>query len=204
MPQVTVLPVPPLAHETHYGRETLVFSQRPANFNEVVAQSVTHYPEKIALVFEGRRWTYRQLMDEANAFAATIHLDYGTVELTRKNGVSKGGDAFMCNGVACSKATGLTYCNVEWVNACASLPKTRLTLSGFSPLQALTRSLHFPHPAKGASPPGRSVVDGSRRDERTRDIPQSLPRSLVSAAKPTTGIQVIRAFRPLLPQLAHS
>ena len=102
----------------------------------------------------------------------------------------------MCNGVACSKATGLTYCNVEWVNACAILPKTRLTLSGFSPLQALTRSLHFPHPAKGASPPGRSVVDGSCRDERTRDIPQSLPRSLVSSAKPTTGIQVVRAFRP--------
>jgi hypothetical protein len=46
----------------------------------------------------------------------------------------------MCNGVACSKATGLTYCNIEWVNACAILLKTRLTLSGFSPLQALTRS----------------------------------------------------------------
>jgi hypothetical protein len=102
----------------------------------------------------------------------------------------------MYNGVACAKATGLTYGNVEWVNACAILPKTRLTLSGFSPFQALTRSLHFPHPAKGASPPGRSVVDGWRRDERTRDIPQSLPRSLVSSAKPTTGIQVVRAFRP--------
>jgi len=46
----------------------------------------------------------------------------------------------MCNGVACLKATGLTYYNVEWVNACAILPKTRLTLSGFSPFQALTRS----------------------------------------------------------------
>ena len=78
MPQVTVLPIPPLAHETHYGRETLVFSQRPANFNEVVAQSVARYPDKTALVFEGRRWTYRRLMDEANAFAATIHTDYGT------------------------------------------------------------------------------------------------------------------------------
>jgi len=45
----------------------------------------------------------------------------------------------MCNEVVCSKATGLTYCNIEWVNACAIWPKTRLTLSGFSPLQALTR-----------------------------------------------------------------
>ena len=119
-----------------------------------------------------------------------------SVELTRKNGDSKGGDSFRCNEAACSKATGLTYCNVEWVNACTTLPKTRLTLSGFSPFQALTRSLHVPHPAKGASPPGRSVVDGCRRDERTRDIPQSAPRSLISAGKPTTGIQVVHAFRP--------
>jgi hypothetical protein len=37
-----------------------------------------------------------------------------TVELTRKNGVSKVGDAFRCNGVAWSKATGLTYCHVAW------------------------------------------------------------------------------------------
>jgi hypothetical protein len=40
----------------------------------------------------------------------------------------------MCNEVACSNATGLTYWNVDWVNACAILPKTRLTLVGFSPL----------------------------------------------------------------------
>jgi hypothetical protein len=110
----------------------------------------------------------------------------------------------MCNEVACSKATGLTYSHFEWVNASAILPKTRLTLAGFSPLQALTRSLHFPHPATGASPPGRTVVDSSCRDERPRDTPQSLPRALVSAAKPTTGIQVVRTCRPLLPQLAHS
>jgi|GEM_PF-4104568 len=71
------------------------------------------------------------------------------MELTRKNGVSIGVDSFMCNEVACSKATGLTYCNVEWVNACAIWPKMRLTLSGFSPLQALTCSLHVPHPATG-------------------------------------------------------
>ena len=36
-----------------------------------------------------------------------------------------------------------------------------------------TRSMHFSSPAEGASPPGRSVVDDSCRDERTRDIPQS-------------------------------
>src|SRR6266568_3302946 len=54
-----------------------------------------------------------------------------------------------------------------------------------------------PSPACGGpSPPGHPVVDGWRRDERTRDIPQSLPRSLVSSAKPTTGIQVVRPVAP--------
>src|SRR5205823_3212267 len=49
-----------------------------------------------------------------------------------------------------------------------------------------------------------SRVDGWRRDERTRDTPQSLPRALVSSAKPTTGIQVERPAAPPMPQLAHS
>lgn len=34
-------------------------------------------PDRPALVFEGRRWSYRQLWDEARAFAAAIHRDYG-------------------------------------------------------------------------------------------------------------------------------
>src|SRR3989442_15861767 len=51
-------------------------------------------------------------------------------------------------------------------------------------------------PCSRSSPPGHAVVDGWRRDERTRDIPQSLPRSLVSSAKPTTGVQVVRPAAP--------
>ncbi|HEY6408650.1 MAG TPA: hypothetical protein VIY29_14385 [Ktedonobacteraceae bacterium] len=51
-------------------------------------------------------------------------------------------------------------------------------------------------PCGGSSPPGRSVVDGWRRDERTRDRPQSLLCALVSSAKPTTGIQVVRPAAP--------
>ncbi len=51
-------------------------------------------------------------------------------------------------------------------------------------------------PCGRSSPPGHAVVDGWRRDERTRDTPQSLPRALVSAAKPTTAIQVVRPAAP--------
>src|SRR5437763_1435341 len=53
-----------------------------------------------------------------------------------------------------------------------------------------------PPPCGRSSPPGHAVVDGWRRDERTRDTPQSLPRSLVSSAKPTTAIQVVRPAAP--------
>ncbi len=59
-------------------------------------------------------------------------------------------------------------------------------------------------PGGWSPPPGPSVVDGWRRDERTRDTPQSLPRALVSSAKPTTGVQVVRPAAPPLPRLAHS
>src|SRR2546426_10721674 len=53
-----------------------------------------------------------------------------------------------------------------------------------------------PPPCGRSSPPGHAVVDGWRRDERTRDTPQSLPRALVSSAKPTTAVQVVRPAAP--------
>ncbi len=70
----------------------------------------------------------------------------------------------------------------------------------------LTRkgTVRFPHPACGrSSPPGHAVACGRHRDERTRDIPQSLLEMLVSSAKPTTGMQVVRPTAPV-PRLAHS
>src|SRR2546423_12196432 len=51
-------------------------------------------------------------------------------------------------------------------------------------------------PCGRSSPPGHAVVDGWRRDERTRDTPQSLPRALVSSAKPTPAVQVVRSAAP--------
>src|SRR5207249_4304480 len=47
-------------------------------------------------------------------------------------------------------------------------------------------------PSPLPSPPGRTVVNGWRRDERTTDIPQNHLGSLVSSAQPTTGVQVVR------------
>jgi hypothetical protein len=71
------------------------------------------------------------------------------VELTRKNGVSKVGGSFMCNRVACSKATGQTYCNIEWVNDCAILPKTRLARTLVLSIPGVDTLAALPHPAQG-------------------------------------------------------
>ena len=127
-----------------------------------------------------------------------------SLELARRNGDSKVGDSFPYNGVACSKATELTYCNVEWVTACAILPKTRLTLARCSPLQALTRSLHFPHPAKGASPPGRSTggrLVPRRANERYTSVRPTLAHLDWQAYHRHPGRT---RLSPPLPQLAHS
>src|SRR6266581_115087 len=95
------------------------------------------------------------------------------------------------------------------VNACVILRRNNFDhpfVLCFLPVTNLQSSLSrlFCHtadrcgspPCGRSSPPGHAVVDGWRRDERTRDIPQSLPRSLVSSAKPTTAVQVVRPAAP--------
>src|SRR6266699_2342719 len=91
---------------------------------------------------------------------------------------------------------------------CAQIILTPLSHRPFSVLQvtiskvlssvgATTQQVNAaPPPCGRSSPPGHAVVDGWRRDERTRDTPQSLPRSLVSSAKPTTAVQVVRPAAP--------
>ena len=100
------------------------------------------------------------------------------------------------------------YIAFPHVNACVILRRNNfdpphflstgdnLRGSAFRLLCQESDSAMRPPPAQGASPPGHSVVDGWRRDERTRGTPQSHLRVLVSSAKPTTGVQVVRAFRP--------
>jgi hypothetical protein len=61
----------------------------------------------------------------------------------------------MCNGVAFEQATGQTYCNVEWVNAGAILPQTRLARTRVLSIPGVDTLAALPHPAQGASPPGR-------------------------------------------------
>ena len=140
------------------------------------------------------------------------------VELARKNGDSKVGDSFPSNGIGCSKATGLTYSHVECVNACAILrPDTFdasvvLFIPGVDTLQGTcsdlfdrsTRLMHSPPLRKARLHLDALWWTAAPRRANERYTSEPAPRSLVSSAKPTTGIQVVHAFRPLLPQLAHS
>ncbi len=91
----------------------------------------------------------------------------------------------MCNEVAYSNATGLIYSNVEWVNSVDTL-------------------LHFPHPAKGTSPPGRFTggrLVPRRANERSTSEPAALARLGCQAYHRHPGRTCLS---PLLPQLAHS
>jgi hypothetical protein len=88
------------------------------------------------------------------------------------------------------------------VNACVILRRNNFDpLLIFSPRMTTYRVLRSvstatkanqrcPPPATGASPPGHPVVDGWRRDERTRGIPQSHLRALVSPVASTRSLQV--------------
>jgi aryl-alcohol dehydrogenase-like predicted oxidoreductase len=64
---------------------------------------------------DAERWVHQWVLDEEHSRPIIKHaLELGiNLELTRKNGASEVGDQLIGDWVACSKAIGLTYCNVE-------------------------------------------------------------------------------------------
>jgi long-chain acyl-CoA synthetase len=68
---------PPVRREMHHGRPVLTYAERPPSFNAAVWRSVQAFPDRTALIFEGERWSYLDLWQEARSFAATAHGDYG-------------------------------------------------------------------------------------------------------------------------------
>src|SRR5260370_20834393 len=95
------------------------------------------------------------------------------------------------------------------VNACVNLRRNKFDPPViFVPTLTISRVLSYvcsapdritdatTPPCGSSSPPGHSVVDGWRRAQRTRDLPQKNPRSLVSAATPTTRVQALRPAAP--------
>src|SRR5260370_29828255 len=88
-----------------------------------------------------------------------------------------------------------------FVNACVNLRRNNFDPPViFVPTLTISRVLSYvcsaperitnatTPPCGRSSPPGHSVVDGWRRDGRTEDIRHGLPRSLASAAQPTTRV----------------
>lgn len=63
--------LPALRTETHFdGRQMLCFSERPASFYALFAQSVVNHPDAEALCCDGQRWTYRAADQEVSRIAA--------------------------------------------------------------------------------------------------------------------------------------
>src|SRR6266568_5833643 len=86
---------------------------------------------------------------------------------------------------------------------CDFLSKVDTLQDSHSVFEPHSSSVRLPHPAKGASPPGHAVVDGWRRDERTRDTPQS---SCMRSSRLPSLPQLSRSYDlpPPRPRLAHS
>ena len=65
--------VPPTRLEAHFNdRVVRCFAERPHSFHAMLEASLAAHPQRRALVFEGRSWTYRALDDEISRIAAGL------------------------------------------------------------------------------------------------------------------------------------
>jgi acyl-CoA synthetase (AMP-forming)/AMP-acid ligase II len=65
--------MPALRHETHYGdRVVRCFADRPATIDTMFREAVARAPDRVALVLDDTRITYRELDEKAAAIAASL------------------------------------------------------------------------------------------------------------------------------------
>jgi O-succinylbenzoic acid--CoA ligase len=66
-------PVSPLRMEAHFGdRLVRCFAARPKSVHAMLEDAIRQHGERDALVFEGRRWTWRELGDQVGQVAAGL------------------------------------------------------------------------------------------------------------------------------------
>ena len=66
-------PLPPMRREAHFGdRVVRCFADRPRSVHAMLAAAAAAHGERDAMVFEGRRWSYRALEREAAQVAAGL------------------------------------------------------------------------------------------------------------------------------------
>jgi O-succinylbenzoic acid--CoA ligase len=69
----TTYPSPALRHEVLYGdRVVRCFADRPRSVHAMLERAVARAPDRDAVVFEGRRWTWRQADDAVGRLAAAL------------------------------------------------------------------------------------------------------------------------------------
>ncbi|SFJ16519.1 class I adenylate-forming enzyme family protein [Thermoflavimicrobium dichotomicum] len=66
-----------IVYETHFNRQVKVYKNRPKNLTDMLRQSVESYPQREALVMNGRRITYLQLWEKAERMAGNLYVFYG-------------------------------------------------------------------------------------------------------------------------------
>ena len=65
--------LPAIRHESHFGdRIVRCFAQRAPSFHAMLERSVQARPDADAVVFDGRRWTYREFDDQVGRLAAGL------------------------------------------------------------------------------------------------------------------------------------
>lgn len=65
-----------IRRETHFGREVLVFSERPKHVYEMLQNTAERYPDNEALVMGQRRLTYREMRQLAENIAGHLYHHY--------------------------------------------------------------------------------------------------------------------------------
>ncbi|MET0821192.1 MAG: fatty acyl-CoA synthetase [Aeromicrobium sp.] len=85
---------------------------RSSTVDDVVARSARRFPDRIALLFADRRWTYADL-DAAVSRAAVALLSTGLVKGDRVAAYGKNSDAYLLGYLACARA-GLVHVPINY------------------------------------------------------------------------------------------
>ncbi len=94
------------------GDEQRAGESRTSTVDDVVHRSAVRRPERIALIFDDRSWTYAEL-DDAATRAAGVLLDLGLDKGDRVAAYGKNSDAYLLSYLGCARA-GLVHVPINY------------------------------------------------------------------------------------------
>lgn len=87
-------------------------STRSSTVDDIVSRSANRTPDRVALIFEGRRWTYREL-DDAVSRTAALLLRLGLEHGARVAAFGRNSDAYLLGFLGCARA-GLVHVPINY------------------------------------------------------------------------------------------